>query len=199
MCSLNCLVAHVYGLILLTECNGGIHLQVKTNNQGQGHDPGSRSGHKWSYYRYAIFALYICCNISLWVSFDQGTHWNYFYGQNLLFQGELFWGKNGVIGQQPFKTHKPLKNGDIYLKFGLQICFFLINLVRDLVWMDFRDQSPSLSRACCVDPDPYHPIAQFLFNGRIFVESLTCRKYSTRSPLVQDRHLLASCQLAFHV
>ena len=33
--------------------------------------------------------------------------------------------------------------------------------------MDFWDQNLSLNRICCVDPDPYHPVVQFRFIGRI--------------------------------
>ena len=36
------------------------------------------------------------------------------------------------------------------------------------------EPEPTLSRACCVDPDPYRPIAQFQVTGEFRCQSLTC-------------------------
>ena len=50
--------------------------------------------------------------------------------------------------------------------------------------MDFWDQGPSLSRACCVGPDPYRPIVQFQFIGRILWQKFYVPEVWTRSTLL---------------
>ena len=50
--------------------------------------------------------------------------------------------------------------------------------------MDYWNQDSPLSRACCVGPDPYRPIVQFRFLGRILWRKFYVPEDWTRSALL---------------